>query len=193
MNLAFLGYYCCRMQYADPAFNFWKKKNGWTVAVLLTLSGLISFKLFRLLYSRLFAAKIFSAQIDDPVPFTRRVQLFGLISIVIVTLPLCIVDVLIIYYLEWGSQLYITCGESGAISLLIAILTLTDNCCACSRLTRYVESEHDDIPAALLGKSGSKKVIFDIPANGGNDDTHNDSARPFLGIHENPEEKRERR
>jgi hypothetical protein len=61
------------MQYSDAAYNFWKQKNGRVISIVLTMSGLFSFKIFRLLYSRLFSAKFFSAQFDNPMQMTKRV------------------------------------------------------------------------------------------------------------------------
>jgi hypothetical protein len=97
------------------------------------------------------------------------------------------VDLLVLYYLEWGSQLYITCGESGAISLVISCLTLLDNCCQCSRLSPLPDNETDE---ALIAKS-IKKVVFDV--QGGDDEEINESSRPLRGWNESIEEKKERK
>jgi len=104
------------------------------VATLVGLSSLVSFKLFRLIYSRLFGIAPFSAAIETKFGFPKRIQIFGYFSIVFFSLPLIALDAVVLYYLPWGSQLYITCGESGGLALIIALLTVFDNCCACSRL-----------------------------------------------------------
>ena len=83
----------------------------------------------------------FSARVDEKLAFTRKVQFFGILSVVTLSLPLVILDTLIVYYLEWGSQLYITSIESGAITFAIALLNIFDNSCLCSRLSKFDEME----------------------------------------------------
>lgn len=135
MNLIFIIYYCARLQFTDISYNYWRQKHFCITILILLLSMTVNFKLYRLLYSRFFAIPFFSANIENKRAFTRRVQVFNLISIFTFTLPLIGLDVLILYYLEWGSQLYITCAESGGVALICGLFIIFDNCCMCSRLS----------------------------------------------------------
>jgi hypothetical protein len=84
------------------------------------------------------------------------------VSIVLYTMPLVILDGLILYYLEWGSQLFITCMESGLLALVTGFLNVFDNCCRCSRLSYIDEKELEE--AALLAR---KKAMDDQMAYAG--------------------------
>ena len=67
------------------------------------ISILGNFRMFRLLYSRFFGLERFSANIDDKPSFTKKIQVFSIVSLFTFTLPLITVDVLVLYYLSWGS------------------------------------------------------------------------------------------
>ena len=56
-------------------------------------------------------------------------------------MPLIGLDVLVLYYLEWGSQLYMTCAESGGIAFISGLFIIFDNCCICTRLSNFEERE----------------------------------------------------
>eukprot|EP00347_Sterkiella_histriomuscorum_P010553 403375847 len=135
LNLAFAIYYCARIQHSDIAFNYWRQKYFCTTIFVLFFTVLINFKIFRFLYSRFFGLELFSANIDNKTDFIKKIQIFSFVSIFTFTLPIVAIDVLVLYYLQWGSQLYITCAESGGIALIGALMMIFDNCCMCSRLS----------------------------------------------------------
>jgi hypothetical protein len=70
-NLLFIIYYCARMQTKDMSFTYWRQKHFCVTVIILFLSLVINFKLFRLLYSRFFGIKLFSANISDTHNFTK--------------------------------------------------------------------------------------------------------------------------
>jgi hypothetical protein len=73
LNLVFVLLYCLKLQYSDQGYNHWRQRNSWVVGLVLVLTATVSFKTFRLLYSRLFGIPKFSAQIDDKLAFTKKV------------------------------------------------------------------------------------------------------------------------
>jgi len=95
LNLAFLVYYCLKLKHCDRSFNHWRQKNFKTVAAIMGLSTIVSFKLFRLLYSRLFAASPLSAAVETSFP--KRIQVFGYASIVLFSVPLIAFDIVFLY------------------------------------------------------------------------------------------------
>lgn len=136
-------YYCSRIMYSDIGFNYWRQNYFCTTLIILFLSLIINFKLFRFIYSRFYGVERFSAKIDDKPAFMRKIQIFSIISVFTFTLPLCVVDAIILLYLSWGSQLYITCAESAGISFICALFLIFDNCCMCSRLSYLKELEDE--------------------------------------------------
>lgn len=63
----------------------------------------ISFKMIRLFYSKLFGLNIFNATLDDHAPFYRQVKVFSTISLFFFTLPLMVLDSIVLFYLTWGT------------------------------------------------------------------------------------------
>ena len=73
LNLSFLIFYCFKLQFNDVGFNHWRSRNQCSVALILILTGLVSFKTFRLIYARFFGLSKLSAQIDDKEEFSKKI------------------------------------------------------------------------------------------------------------------------
>lgn len=90
--------------------------------------GLVNFKMYRLLYCRLFARKYFDAPFTEPNVFYRPFNLTSLFAIVTVTLPAIVASAIGLIYVRFGYQLYITCIELLVIEFLLIVLQVTEYC-----------------------------------------------------------------
>jgi len=82
----------------------------------------LSFKFYRLLFTRLFGREEFNAPLDDPFIFYRPFNLASLFNLLVVKLPLYIACIVGIIYVNWGYQLLITCIELLIIEIIMLIL-----------------------------------------------------------------------
>ena len=105
----------------------------------LIISVGCSNKLFRLLYGRLFVLKFLSANIDNHQKFLRKIHVFSAINLILYTLPLIIVNILILMNITWGTQLYMTTIESVTISCINGILMVLEHCCKYNRFLHHEE------------------------------------------------------
>ena len=86
------------------------------------MAGLFNFKIYRLLYGKLFGKMSFDAPFNDPSMFYRPFNLTSLFAIVTVTCPLIVSSIIGLVYVRWGYQLYITCLELLVICLVLIVL-----------------------------------------------------------------------
>ena len=73
--------------------------------------GVFNFKMFRLLYCRMFGRNEFNAPFTESNLFYRPFNLTSLFVLVTVSLPLIVSSIIGLIYVSWGYQLYITCIE----------------------------------------------------------------------------------
>lgn len=90
--------------------------------------GLVNFKMYRLLYCRLFGHSWFDAPFTEPSYFYRPFNLTSLFAIVTVTLPAIVASAIGLLYVRFGYQLYITCVEMLIIQGLLIVLQVTEYC-----------------------------------------------------------------
>ena len=132
MNTAFLMFYCCKLQYQDVPFIYWRQQYSCSVVLLVVLSALINFKLFRLVYGRLFGLPCLSALIDQYASFFKPVIAFSMVSLITFTAPVCVLGSIIIYELTWGTELYMTVVEACGVSFISGIMMFFEFCPCCS-------------------------------------------------------------
>ena len=105
----------------DTAYKHWYPKNS-KVATAIQILGLFNFKIYRLLYAKLFGKMCFNAPFNDPSMFYRPFNLTSLFAIVTVTCPLIVSSIIGLIYVRWGYQLYITCVELLFVYLVLIAL-----------------------------------------------------------------------
>lgn len=64
--------------------------------------GILNFKMYRLLYCRLFGRDEFNAPFNEPNLFYRPFNLTSLFAIITVTLPVLVSSVIGLIYVRWG-------------------------------------------------------------------------------------------
>lgn len=72
--------------------------------MILALGGLVNFKLFRLIYGRLFARPHFHAAFDDPTAFFRPFTLISVFSLVTTMLPVLVASIAGLVFIDYGYQ-----------------------------------------------------------------------------------------
>jgi len=90
--------------------------------------GIINFKMYRLLYCRMFAKAQLDAPFTEPKIFYRPFNLTSLFAIVTVTLPVIVSSIIALIYVRFGYQLYITAIEMLVIEVCLVILQVTEYC-----------------------------------------------------------------
>lgn len=111
----------------DSAYKHWYPRHT-RIATMDSVFGLINFKMYRLLYCRLFGRDEFNAPFTDESMFYRPFNLTSLFAIITVTLPLIVASIIGLIYVRWGYQLYITCIEMLVIEFLLVVLQITEYC-----------------------------------------------------------------
>jgi hypothetical protein len=94
--------------------------------LVISILGLWNFKIFRLLYSRLFGRDEFDAPLDAPMVFYRPLNLSSLFTLITVFVPAMIGSGFGVMYVMWGYQLLVTCFELFVIHCALLILQIVE-------------------------------------------------------------------
>ena len=123
----FFGLVYTKQVKTDAAFKHWQSVNQ-KVSLTIQILGFWNFKVFRLLYSRLFGRDEFNAPLENPMVFRRPFTLSSLFALVTVVLPSLVAGGFGIIYVNWGYQLLVTCFEILIIQGALLILQLIEYC-----------------------------------------------------------------
>jgi len=85
---------------------------------------LFSFKFFKLLYTRFGGSDKYYARFDFPSRFHKIMDIFTVVNIMFVLLPLIGIDLYAFIKYNWGGQFYIIVIETFLLSVAILPLTI---------------------------------------------------------------------
>ena len=125
VNVLFVVYFKKVIE-KDEMFQYWSGSYKRTTKALTIISAVVSFKVMRLLYSRLFGLDNFNAA------FTRHDTLFrpmngaSVINFVFTVMLVIVVDVVGLALYSWGSQFYMTCIETLLLAVGIIVMTVVE-------------------------------------------------------------------
>lgn len=86
---------------ADSAFKHWYPRHT-RIATFDSCMGILNFKMYRLLYCRMFAKPQLDAPFTEPKIFYRPFNLTSLFAIVTVTLPVIVSSIIALIYVRFG-------------------------------------------------------------------------------------------
>lgn len=90
--------------------------------------GLLNFKIYRLLYSRLLGYDEFNAPLEQPMVFYRPFNICSLFALIMTTLPVMVGSGFSLIYVNWGYQLMITSVEIQIILFTLIVLQVYEYC-----------------------------------------------------------------
>jgi hypothetical protein len=102
------------------------------------IGGLINFKVFRLIYGRLFARDQFNAAFDEPHSFFKPFTFSTILGILTSVLPIMVASICGLIFLNFGYQLTVNSIEMLILESLLLILQLYENFKLKSKLIRDV-------------------------------------------------------
>jgi hypothetical protein len=102
----------------DKEFERWTRKHKYGANLFLFVSVFCSMTLYRLIFCRVFRTQVTNAKMNKPWPFLHHIFVFTNIKFLVFNLPLIIVDLVGLSYLDWGNQCFMTMLESMIISII---------------------------------------------------------------------------
>ena len=112
----------------DKTFRHWCTYHTCGVTMITFFATVFNFKIFRLLYSRLFGRDDFNAPFDDPYMFFRPYNLISIINMFTVKVLCLIAAIFTTIYVPWGYQLFIVAIELIVIEVVLLICYITEYC-----------------------------------------------------------------
>ena len=127
INFFFTLSYCQAVS-TDAAFKHWKMYNP-NISIIATILGLVlNFKVYRLLFGRLFAKDEFNAALMEPVVFYRPFLLSNILCFICTMLFVIIGSSFGLMHVGWGYQLLLTCAQMVFLEVLVSILMIIEFC-----------------------------------------------------------------
>jgi hypothetical protein len=127
LNIAFYVVMTFKVK-SDDYFRLWLSVapcNYWTYIIFLHLS-LLSFRLYRLLYCRLFNLHPLSMMFKSNRTIFPITTIFGVLTFVCSEVLVVVAATLTAYHKQLKDQVFYSCVETIVLSGLIALLTLAD-------------------------------------------------------------------
>ena len=92
INIIFIINYHKQVKMIDKQFQRWRKQKWFISNFYLFLAGLLSLRMYRLIYCRLYRLDIMSVKVNRPKQFLRPIFIFTGIKFIVFNIPLMIVD-----------------------------------------------------------------------------------------------------
>jgi len=126
INVAFALYYTLAIAKRDQAHMQWREEHVIGVSILIFLSTILSFKVFRFMFSGLFGLKICLTTFERRRSFFLPLLILTYISLVCTTLPfLCLCIYALVIYSS-GNLVFIVALDTLTISMLNLLITIGD-------------------------------------------------------------------
>lgn len=77
----------------DSAFKYWSMSYQYTYGTIITLGSIANFKVYRVIYGRLFNLDNFNAAFDNPEHFFKPFTFISVFSLVTTMLPLLVANI----------------------------------------------------------------------------------------------------
>ncbi len=107
---------------ADLALKYWNTRYKPTNNLIKIAGGLCNFKVYRLIYGKLFGKDRFNAAFDDPQVFFKPFTLISVFAIITSVLPILVGNICGLIFIEYGYQLQMNCIELSVIEVALVIL-----------------------------------------------------------------------
>lgn len=137
MNCIFKAKFNSKIASSDEEYKFWFSLHPTTGRFIGTVSGAISFKMSRLVFSFLYGFENFHARFDSPDVYVKLLRHFTVAHILFVNVVILGVDGYTLFRLgefSLDSQIKITLLETGALALVMILLSLLEM----RRVRRYM-------------------------------------------------------
>jgi hypothetical protein len=103
LNIVFVINFHKQVKNRDKDFKKWRKRKWFAANFFLTISGMISLTLYRLIFCRLFRLDMMDVKVSMPQRFLRPIFIFTTIKVFVFNLPLMIIDIYGLSILSWGN------------------------------------------------------------------------------------------
>ncbi len=128
LNIVFFVYYKMSIIKNDSGFKDWREHNLSTCRWMSFISCVFSFKIMRLLYSKLYGFNNFAAQFANHQTLIKPLTSFTILHILLCYVPIITADIIGLIELEWGTQLYINMIETLILTIIMIILQMIEFC-----------------------------------------------------------------
>ena len=112
----------------DPGYIEYRSKYCFMPTLLQVLGTLLSFKLFKLFYSKFFGHKFFCVPFENPKRIYSLFNILSVLNIFLTLLPIIAVDIYGLLKYHWGNQFYIMLLETFILSTCMLIIQLVEFC-----------------------------------------------------------------
>ena len=127
INFFFAIVFCNQVR-MDKTFRHWCTYHTCGMTTITVVSCVFNFKIYRLVYSRLFGRDDFNAPFDDAYMFFRPFNLVSFINLFTVKTLSLIGACFTIVYVSWGYQLFIVACEMIVIQVVLLICYIVEYC-----------------------------------------------------------------
>ena len=162
VNLAAFLVYLRRLR-VDEEYRRWLEEdraNRLANLIAATISLLVSFKFFKLLYSRYFGYRFFRSRLSS-LELLKPINLLSGVSIILVSVPMVILAAVIAYYNNDRQQLYVQSWEVIALTALMIILLV----CETQKPKDFFENEVETYSQYGNSKFLTQEMIMRLDAS----------------------------